>query len=312
MTLDEVKDIKIGNNSVFAMYLNNTQIWPFSCNPYLIPSTYGDYYYNRENLTDCYINAKYVKTILINNDDSPLYLEPRIIVSGNLAELYNISLTTDSLKWILITNVNVRTIEFFGDSQPEIVKFKNCRNLRRIILPDLSNCIHGYDLFNGCRNLTSIPFFNASNMETTAFMFAGCSLLTTIPEIDISKSTSITDMFANCTSLTTVPLLNTGNVQTTQTTFMNCPSLTTLGGFKDLGKSYDKIPTTGQNWVVLDLSYCPLLTYQSIKNVFNNLYNISSYNLGTNIAKIILSSATKALLSSSDIAIATNKGWVVQ
>ena len=69
--------------------------------------------------------------------------------------------------------------------------------------------------------------------------------------------------------------------------------------------------TLGQDWGInteitsLDLSYCPL-THDSCLDVFNKL---ATRGIS---ATLKLKSTTKALMSEDEIAIATNKNWVVE
>ena len=114
------------------------------------------------------------------------------------------------------------------------------------------------------------------------------------PKFDTSNVTDMSQMFYYCSSLTSVPLFDTSNVTNMSGMFMLCDSLTTLGGFTGLKVS-------------LDLSSCPLLTKESILNVFNKAANVTSspktLTLGiTNLSK----------LTNAEKAIATNKGWVLK
>ena len=101
-------------------------------------------------------------------------------------------------------------------------------------------------------------------------------------------------MFYNCTSLTSVPLFDTSNVTNMGRMFDGCTSLTTLGGFTGLK-------------VNLDLSSCPLLTKESILNVFNKAANVKS-----SPKTLTLGTTNLNKLTSSEKAIATNKGWILK
>jgi hypothetical protein len=74
-----------------------------------------------------------------------------------------------------------------------------------------------------------------------------------------------------------------------------------LGGFKNL-----KI-----NWNSYALDYAPNLTYQSLLNVINNLYDFSANGESTT-RNIKFSTNARNLLTADDIATATAKGWNVQ
>ena len=102
------------------------------------------------------------------------------------------------------------------------------------------------------------------------------------------------NMFEGCKSLTSVPLFDTSKVTNMGSTFRFCDSLTTLGGFTELK-------------VDLDLSSCPLLTKESILNVFNKAANVKS---SPKTLTIGITNLNK--LTSAEKAIATNKGWVLK
>ena len=138
------------------------------------------------------------------------------------------------------------------------------------------------------------PKFDTSRIVNMYSMFRDCSSLTSVPLFVTSKVTDMSLMFYNCRSLTSVPLFDTSNVTSISEMFYMCSSLTTLGGFTGLKVS-------------LDLSSCSLLTKESILNVFNKAANVTSspkiLTLGTtNLSK----------LTSTEKAIATNKGWVLK
>ena len=101
-------------------------------------------------------------------------------------------------------------------------------------------------------------------------------------------------MLSGCRSLTSVPLFDTSNVTDMGSMFYDCSSLTTLGGFTGLK-------------VNLNLSSCPLLTKESILNVFNKAANVKS-----SPKTLTLGSTNLSKLTTSEKAIATNKGWVLK
>ena len=79
--------------------------------------------------------------------------------------------------------------------------------------------------------------------------------------------------------------------------------ITNLGGFKDLGKGYT---TNDTGYSGLNLSTLPNLTYESVMNVINNLYDMNLTSL-TITPVLTLKSTVYNLLSDEDKAIATNK-----
>jgi surface protein len=112
-------------------------------------------------------------------------------------------------------------------------------------------------------------------------------------------------MFDRCSSLTTIPLLDTSKVTNISIIGVtNNTSLTNLGGFKNLGMAPGLTSVTSNF-----LSMCPNLTYESIMNVINNLYDRAA--AGMSVLTIKFHANSLALLSEDDIAIATNKGWTI-
>lgn len=81
--------------------------------------------------------------------------------------------------------------------------------------------------------------------------------------------------------------------------------LTHLGGFRNLGKA-SSVSNTNSNYF---LNYAPNLTYESVINVLNGLYDRAS--AGLSVLTLKLHANHLAMLSEDDIAIATNKGWTI-
>ena len=167
-------------------------------------------------------------------------------------------------------------------------------------------------VFNNCKNLIFIPKYETNNLTDLIFTFNYCESLEEIPQIDTSNITDFTGTFYGCKKLKNIPLLDCGKVNTftygsaSNRVFKNCNSLENLGGLKDLGKSF----TTNQLYVYLIDS--PNLTYSSLMNLINNLYDMTQNTSFTNTPTLYLHSTSYSLLSNEDIAIATSKGWTIQ
>lgn len=156
---------------------------------------------------------------------------------------------------------------------------------------DMSNCISIYSMFRGCSSLVRIPKYNIASATSTREMFYRCTSLVEIPELDLSSSTQINDMFYNCTALTT------------------------MGGLKNVGKGFTQKSNNFTSYE-LKLSYSTKLTHDSLMNVINNLYDLNlTYDVANGgtlyTQQLVLGSTNIAKLTSDEIAIATNKGWVV-
>lgn len=101
--------------------------------------------------------------------------------------------------------------------------------------------------------------------------------------------------------------------------FYRQPNLTTFFGFKNFGKGFTSNTTNYANYK-LDLSYSSKLTYESLINIINNLYDLNiTYGVydetgapggGTLVRQALVLGATNlAKLTDEEKAIATNKGW---
>lgn len=138
---------------------------------------------------------------------------------------------------------------------------------------------NGSGIFNSCA-LVEIPKVDTSEVTYAAkmFYFAKAKI---IPEINASKFTNIENILTHCTNLED------------------------FGGLLNLGQAYPD--TSIKEYLVLGLQDNNKMTHDSLMNVLNKVYDISSKN--TQI--INLGSTNLAKLTAEEIAIATNKGWTV-
>lgn len=181
--------------------------------------------------------------------------------------------------------------------------FYNCKNLTTIPFFDISNSRSMQNMFYGCNKLTTIPEFNTSNVQNMYYMCCRCTSIKSIPPFNTSNVTNFGDMLDGCSSLQSLPLLDAGKVTNIGWFFgtTTISTLTDLGGFKNLKINWN------DNY---GLAKCPNLTYESIMNVINNLYDFV-INGETTTRTLKINSNTYALLTDEDIAIATNKGWTI-
>ena len=187
--------------------------------------------------------------------------------------------------------------------------FSHCTNLTTIPQIDTSNVTNMSQMFYNCTNLTTIPQLDTSNVTNMNYMFYSCYNLTTIPQIDTSNVTNMGYMFSSCDNLTTIPQLNGEKLTSVASTFGNCKSLENFNGIINLGQAYLTTQSANYSNYKLNLSACTNLTYDSLMNIINSLYDIAT--LGVKSQQLILGSTNLAKLTEEEIAIATNKGWSV-
>ena len=264
-------------------------------------------------------NPSNISASKLYKGDTNLIYAPNIDTS-NVTSMYQIFDGCSSLTTVpQFDTSNVTSMSFM---------FNGCSSLTTIPLLDTSNVSDMSVIFQGCSSLTTVPQFDTSNVTSMSSMFNGCSSLTTIPLLDTTNVTSMYQMFYNCSSLTTIPLLDTTNVTSMYEMFRGCSkleslplldfgsvvninylfgysnitTLTTLGGFKNLKINWS------DNYGLYRL---PNLTYQSVMNVINNLYDFRANGDTTTTRTLKLNANSLALLSDTDKEIATNKGWIL-
>lgn len=154
-----------------------------------------------------------------------------------------------------------------------------------------------------------IPLLDTKNGENFSYLCYGCSSLTSFPQINTGKGKNLNSMFLNCTPLTTIPELDFSSANDISSILISCRNVTTLGGFKNLGKAYLTNVNTNYGAYRLDLSSCSKLSYDSLINVINNLYDIASS--GVQPQQLVLGATNLAKLTEEEISLAQVKGWNV-
>lgn len=188
--------------------------------------------------------------------------------------------------------------------------FNYCQNLTAAPLLDTSNVTNMAGMFYACSKLKEIPPLNTAKVTDMNCMLNGCQLITTIPTtFDTRNVTNMKWLFRGCSALVTIPILNAANVENFSDTFEYDSSLVNLGGFTDAGMAFSTTQSANYHEYAIELSSATNLTYDSLMNVINNLYNIKTK--GVQPQQLRLGSTNLAKLTSEEIAIATNKGWTV-
>lgn len=197
--------------------------------------------------------------------------------------------------------------------------FDGCERIEDIILSSTDHVKKTYRMFAFCKSLIEAPYVNTSLVKDMSYMFYYCSSLLTVPILNTSAVTNMYDMFYYCSSLQTVPAFDTSSVTYMSYMFYYCSSLKSIGGTLDMIKVTSdsnanymfencklletvKISNLG---VSLDLSYCQVLSVDSVLYLFNNAKS------GVSGKTIKLNSLVFDQLTEDQIAIATQKGFSV-
>ena len=201
--------------------------------------------------------------------------------------------------------------------------FNNCSNLKEIDLTDwdISNVTTFNNTFNGCINLETINLsnLNANSLIDTERMFTSCNKLKTINFTGFTASllTSMASMFMTCQSIVTLDLsgFDVSKVENVNSTFVYMGKLENLTFMKNLGKGFTR-KSNNYSYYKIDFSQSTNLTHESLMSIINNLYDLNlTYDVangGTLYTQQLIIGATNiSKLTADEIAIATNKGWVV-
>ena len=151
-----------------------------------------------------------------------------------------------------------------------------------------------YETFNSCRALKELPPVEFTVDKLTFYScFTACRALTEIV-MDIKadeSSASLSGTFNTCTALQTINKIIVTEAVKYTNTFNYCNSLVDLIFEGVIGNN-------------MDLSYCKLLSKESILNVLDCLANKTSGSF-----VLTLGATNLAKLTDAEKAIATEKGW---
>jgi len=194
-------------------------------------------------------------------------------------------LTRINLNGCDLNNVTVMANAFYWASYVTDLDLGGC---------GLSNVTDMGGMLQGCSRLKNLNVAGLSNqvVKSTSSMFSGCGLT----DIDLS--------WIYCNALTTVSSM-----------FYSCGNLTNLIFMNDLGKAYTQ-KTKNYSSYKLDLHFSNNLTHDSLMDVINKLYDLNlTYNVANGgtlyTQQLIIGADNIAKLTSDELNIATNKGWVV-
>lgn len=134
----------------------------------------------------------------------------------------------------------------------------------------------------------------------------------------LSNTTSATYMFAFNTTVTTIDLggVYAPKMDALRDSFTGDTNLTDLIFLNEYGKGFTKIKQNNYSNACFSLADCNKLTYESLMDVINKLYDLNlTYDVANGgtlyTQKLTLGSTNLAKLTAEEIAIATNKGWTV-
>jgi surface protein len=236
-----------------------------------------------------------------------LVVAPNIVNYEKIYPFYNRTYITGGLFSLCS---NLRYVPTFDTSNSTKMNnmFALCYSLSFAPYLDTSNVTDMDSMFRYCTCLVDVPLYNTSKVEDMSNMFQYCELLSTIPQFDTSSVTNMRYMFQDCANLFSVPKLNANNLKQALAIFDGCSSLTEFGGFENLKVSLDVDFVTGTRKTKLNK--------QSMLNIIDGLYDWTTNPQGLNQSEWdespTITGALRVSLTNEEIAIATNKGWVLR
>jgi surface protein len=261
---------------------------------------------------------------------------PKLTLTGatSLSSFLNGANNLEEIDVSGIDTSNVTTMQY---------AFYNCEHLQRLDLSswDFSKVTSMYQMFAGMTRLTELILpddMDSSKVENFTSLFQYCNFTSIdISKLKTSKATTMFAMFNTCRNLKEIDISNfsfenTNGVDMAQI-FYNCPELETisefdcskttrfvnafmasklknLGGLKNAGQAYSPAqPASYSNYGIM-FQNARNLTHESIINVFNDLFDLTSIGVQPQVLDIGNYNVQKC--TAEEIAIATNKGWIVR
>ena len=196
--------------------------------------------------------------------------------------------------------------------------FSNCINLESATNIDASASTDYslYSMFENCSKLKEVSFATStSNITNFNYMFNSCSSLTSILQLDTSSGTALNNMFYNCQNLKRIEGISFKSLNKTVTdqylTGRNFMNNLRYALIKDIGTCTGMTSIGFVNWSVWGVD--DETTTDARQSLVDSLltYSFDRATAGYSTCTITLSSATKKLLTSDEIAQITSKGYTI-
>lgn len=186
---------------------------------------------------------------------------------------------------------------------------------------DTSNMTNMNYMFYGASKVVTLDLshFDTSNVKEMGSMFQNNSALTTlnVGGFVTDNVTNVAYMFNGCGKLTDLDLenFNLEKINYTSNFLYSTSNLVNLTFGYNFGKGFTQKSNNYSSYS-LDLTQTRKLSHDGLMDVINKLYDLNlTYDVANGgtlyTQRINLGSTNTAKLSADEIAIATNKGWVV-
>ena len=191
-------------------------------------------------------------------------------------------------------------------------------------IPDFSQIRNGCETFAGNTVIEKIPEILASWNFTSMYKFAkDCTALKHVDRLYTDHVTTFVYAFYGCTQLVDIDGLITSAATTLGEAFHNCSSLVAIHEPLNVSSITSQMDTTFTGCANLEylrfsgslcadiwLSGAPKLTVDSLLSVINSLADLNQMAVPTT-KKITFGARNKAKLSAAQLALVTDKGWIL-
>ena len=227
------------------------------------------------------------------------------------------------LKWI-----RGRMEEYIYDKGGETEDCQTLMDYTNAIcsIPDLGNIRNGYEVFAGNTVLEKIQecLADATQNFTSMYKFAmGCTTLKSVPRLYTDNVTNFVYAFYGCTALQEIDGLITNAATTLGECFHNCSSLVAIHNPLNVSSLTSQMDSTFTGCSNLEylrfsgtlrvdtwLSGAPKLTVESLLSVIDSLADLNQEAVPIT-KKITFGARNKAKLSAAQLALVTDKGWIL-
>ena len=259
---------------------------------------------SKDGRRPCPSRLSYSNVNFINNDNKcKLNLnagEHSIVVEWDnpIEDCSNMFEGINSLIEINLTEFDSSKIKYMG------FMFKDCKSLKKVILPSISNenqLEHLENMFENCYSLETVIFngdFKTNSVSSMAWMFKNCYNLYSIIFPDNFKTNNVEyfqDMFYNCSNLTSLNLSNfdwskVKNMKNMENMFYYNNKLQYIDlGNNEIGDNFNNLFRCGNNKMVI---YINKKNPEEFFKYTNNTFAI--VECGNNTLENIMNSYTES------------------
>jgi surface protein len=240
----------------------------------------------------------FIQSVPLFNTENVTVMNSMFADTGQLKSvpLFNTSKVTSMNSMFIFSTIELVPL-FDTQNVIDMSSMFNSTRIKSVPLFNTSKVTNMNSMFNGCSRLKSLPLFDTSNV-TGMFRFTRITNIEQFPLLDTSKVQNMAEMFTNCLLLNSIPPISTQSITTTSGTDFGALFTQDSNSLNRCQMSFSRNVSLIRNQLSRD----------AIVEIFNNLVDRTST---TSATITITGNWGVGALSAADLAIATNKNWVV-